>query len=98
MVQRVRLIIKGRVQGVFYRKTTETVARSLGLSGWVRNMMDGSVEAFAVGPKAQIDQLIAWCGDGPPYAQVDSVDTDWRNLDDLLEDERVEPGSGFKVR
>ncbi len=98
MVQRVRLRIRGRVQGVFYRKTTEDIARALGLSGWVRNMTDGSVEAFAIGPREKLEQLISWCADGPPSAQVDSVETLWKTLEELLEDELMEPDSGFKVR
>lgn len=69
-----RLIrIEGRVQGVFFRDWTVGVARSLGLSGWVRNRRDGSVEALAIGDEAAIARLIALCHEGPPHAAVDRV-------------------------
>ena len=100
MVRRVRMRISGRVQGVFYRKSTEEKARALGLSGWVRNMPDGSVETFAVGDQALLEAFIAWCKDGPPMARVDEVALEWRDSEEssLADDERVEQGSEFSVR
>jgi acylphosphatase len=96
---RVRLRIRGRVQGVFYRKTAEDQANALGLSGWVRNMSDGSVEAFAVGPKEKLLTYIAWCKQGPPHASVDSVEELWKEPQSApAPDEDVHPGSGFTVR
>ena len=68
----------GRVQGVFYRDSTKREARRLGLTGWVRNMADGSVEARLEGTKEQIEEMIAWMHEGPPLALVDRVETLWQ--------------------
>jgi acylphosphatase len=96
MSQRARLRIRGRVQGVFYRKSAEKEANSLGLSGWVRNMEDGSVEAFVLGPHEVIEKFAAWCKDGPPGARVDSVDIVWQaEVSDT--EEKIEAGSRFRV-
>ena len=76
-MQTARLKIQGRVQGVFYRQSTRDRARSLGLTGWVRNAYDGSVEAEVSGDKAIVEQLIEWCRTGPPAARVDTVDVEW---------------------
>lgn len=69
--------IHGRVQGVFYRQSTMEAARRLGLTGWVRNLADGSVEAVVEGPAETVRDLFAWCRQGPPAADVTSVDVDW---------------------
>jgi len=71
---RVYLRIEGRVQGVYFRASTVSEARKLRLTGWVRNSPDGSVEAVAEGEQAQIEELIAWCRQGPPGARVTLVD------------------------
>ena len=77
------LQIYGRVQGVYYRKSTQRYARSLGLVGWVRNRQDGSVELCALdleNPKKEsikYSQLQAWCHEGPTNAKVIRVDCDW---------------------
>ena len=68
--RRVRLRIRGRVQGVFYRDSTRREARRLGLRGWVCNRSDGSVEAVAQGPPEQVAALIDWCHEGPALARV----------------------------
>jgi acylphosphatase len=62
---------------VWYRASTERQARALGLAGWVRNRPDGSVEALAEGPRDAVERLVAWCQEGPPAAQVTSVDVSW---------------------
>lgn len=72
--RRVHLIIHGIVQGVFFRYETETQARKLGLTGWVRNRRDGSVEVVAEGPKDKLEKLVQWCHKGPPRARVDRVE------------------------
>jgi acylphosphatase len=74
----VHLKIIGRVQGVYYRASTIQRASQLGLTGWVRNCEDGSVEAVAEGPRAKLDELIAWCRGGPPGARVSRVDVRWQ--------------------
>ena len=68
-----RLLVAGRVQGVWYRGWTVDQARALGLDGWVRNRRDGSVEILASGPDAAIGALIERCRQGPPAARVDDV-------------------------
>lgn len=69
----IQVRIYGRVQGVWYRGWTVTEAATLGLTGWVRNRADGSVEALFVGPPADVETMIAKCSDGPPGARVDEV-------------------------
>ena len=69
--------VSGQVQGVFFRATTQTTAKNLRLSGWVRNRNDGSVEIRAEGNRHQLEKLIEWCQDGPPYASVSEVKTEW---------------------
>lgn len=76
-MQRVHLLITGRVQGVFYRATTVETARRLGLTGWVRNLADGRVEAVAEGPGDALEALVRWSHDGPPSARVDGVEAQW---------------------
>jgi acylphosphatase len=71
---RIRLIVKGRVQGVYFRASTVQQARHLGLTGWVMNRRDGSVEVVAQGRSESIEELIAWCRQGPPGARVDELD------------------------
>lgn len=72
-VTTVGLRVSGRVQGVWYRGWTVKKARALGLSGWVRNVTDGTVEVLVNGPKASVDDMIKACHDGPPAAKVDKV-------------------------
>ncbi len=67
------LRIRGLVQGVGYRNAMQAEATRLGLSGWVRNRSDGSVEALAAGPAPALDQLVAWARRGPPAARVGEV-------------------------
>ena len=78
---RVRLKISGRVQGVYYRASTVQQAQSLGLTGWVMNSSDGSVEAVAEGAKPKLEELIAWCHQGPDGARVTHVDIRWETAE-----------------
>lgn len=73
----VRLIISGRVQGVFFRVETQKAASRCGVTGWVKNRPDGTVEAYAEGLKTDIEKLVTWCREGPPMARVDHVDVTW---------------------
>jgi acylphosphatase len=84
-----RLIVSGRVQGVFYRQWTANEARALGLSGWVRNLRNGDVELLASGPDEALSELIRRCHEGPPAAAVEAV---------RVEDAEPEPLTGFDVR
>ena len=69
--------IRGVVQGVSYRASAAARARELGLSGWVRNRNEGSVELIAEGERRELERLIAWCEVGPTFAKVDSVRVEW---------------------
>ncbi|MCU0600090.1 MAG: acylphosphatase [Desulfobacterales bacterium] len=71
----VRALINGRVQGVCFRMETERAAEKFGVSGWVRNRRDGSVEALFQGDARAVDDMLKWCGDGPPLAIVTKVET-----------------------
>lgn len=73
----VNIRVFGIVQGVFFRRSTKDKADELGISGWVRNEPDGSVEIMATGEKEVLVDLIEWCKDGSPMAKVDKVDADW---------------------
>lgn len=66
-------LVSGRVQGVFFRAATEAAARRLGLTGWVRNLADGSVELVACGEDAKLSELEHWLWQGPPRARVEQV-------------------------
>jgi acylphosphatase len=87
------LIVKGRVQGVFYRYSTRERASDLGLNGWVRNLADGNVELQASGPRKDIETLILWCYEGPANAVVSDVVVKW--LDNEAEDQLVK---GFHIK
>ena len=70
----VRLLIKGRVQGVGYRDWAMDEAQALGLDGWVRNLRSGEVEALIAGADAAVEQMIAACRRGPPIARVSDIE------------------------
>jgi acylphosphatase len=70
---RVRLIIEGRVQGVWFRESTRKEAARLGLCGWVRNRPDGTVEVMTEGPEDKVRRLVTWCHRGPTSARVTRV-------------------------
>ena len=74
---RTRLIISGRVQGVYFRAQTKQQAEARGLRGWVRNLPDGRVEAVVEGDASIVEQMIAWCHRGPSAAHVTDVQVNW---------------------
>lgn len=76
-----RFIVKGRVQGVYFRQNTAGIAASLGLTGWVRNENDGSVSVFAQGTERQLDKLSDKLKNGLDYTQVSSVEEEPAELD-----------------
>jgi len=86
----VKLIISGRVQGVWFRNWMDGEAKARGLDGWVRNRRDGTVEAFLSGPQAAVGEMITACNQGPPRAQVYHVEPEPAPP--------MAPGSGFKQR
>jgi len=80
----VRILIWGKVQGVFFRQSAKDEADKLGLAGWVRNNPDGTVEIEAEGNKVQLVEFIKWSKKGPPFAKVEKVEVEWKkNLEDL---------------
>ncbi len=72
-LSRVALRIHGRVQGVFFRESARQEASRLGLTGWVKNLPGGDVEAIAEGPRDRLEAFVVWCRRGPPAAQVSDV-------------------------
>ena len=76
MKKLVKITVTGRVQGVWYRASTERKAQELGLTGFVRNQPDGSVYIEAEGDEPALDALVAWCRQGPPLARVDTLHTE----------------------
>ncbi len=84
-----RVVVRGRVQGVFFRGSTQDEARRAGIDGWVRNRPDGAVEAVFEGEASGVEQLEAYCRRGPPWAEVMRVDV----IEEVPEGER-----GFRVR
>ena len=89
MAVRKRVVIAGRVQGVFFRDTCEREARAAGVGGWVRNRWDGTVEAVFEGDATAVDRVVAWCRHGPPRATVTSVE---------VHDEPPQGDAGFRVK
>lgn len=68
------VVISGRVQGVWYRASAKSKAEQLGIKGWVRNTVDGNVEAVFEGEEEIVEKMIKWCYQGPPLAKVDKID------------------------
>lgn len=74
---RAHVTISGMVQGVFFRASTHEAAKKFGLSGWVRNLPDGRVEAVFEGEEEKVREMVDWCGRGPPSAEVSGVEVDY---------------------
>ena len=74
---RAHVYVHGRVQGVFFRATTRDKAQSLGVKGWVKNCLDGSVEAVFEGEKDAVEKIVNWCRKGPTGAFVEQIDVCW---------------------
>jgi len=89
MKARARVLVSGRVQGVFFRDHTRTWAGSLGITGWVRNLRDGRVEVLAEGESEKIEALIARLNEGPPLALVETVDVAWEEFKGEFRDFRI---------
>jgi acylphosphatase len=80
-----QFIIRGRVQGVGYRMAMTEAALALGVTGWVRNRRDGTVEALVQGDDAVVERLLAWCRRGPPGARVSAIATLARDVDPAMD-------------
>lgn len=83
---RARVIIEGKVQGVFFRHHTQQMAFKLRITGWVKNRRDGRVEAIFEGDRDQVDQMIQWCHHGPSEARVSKVYLTWEEYTGEFED------------
>ncbi len=83
---RAHIRVHGIVQGVFFRATMADVARSHGVTGWVKNNADGTVEAVVEGEEDAVKRVIEWCRTGPPMARVDGVDIKWEAYKDEFDD------------
>lgn len=73
MDETIHLVIKGKVQGVYYRASAREAANKSGIKGWVKNMPDGNVEVLASGSKEQLEKFVEWCRRGPKHAEVHEV-------------------------
>ncbi len=71
---RVHIFVSGKVQGVFFRSNTRNKAMGLGLTGWIRNLNDGRVEAVFEGEKEKVEKMIEWVRKGPEYARVEDME------------------------
>jgi acylphosphatase len=72
--QRIRILIKGKVQGVFFRQALKVTAKKNNVSGWVRNLSDGKVEAIIEGDDENVSAVVEWCHAGPANARVEDVE------------------------
>ena len=86
---RLHLWISGRVQGVFFRGAAADEARTLAITGWARNLVDGRVEIVAEGRRRALNALMAWAHDGPPAARVTQVEVEWGEFRGEFSDFRV---------
>ena len=90
-IKNVRVLISGRVQGVCFRACTRDQAQRLNLSGWVRNLSDGRVEALFEGPSEVIDQMLEWCKAGAPSSSVSDIEV-------FEEEASTANGGAFEIR
>ena len=88
-----RLVIAGRVQGVGYRDFVQSRAQVLGVTGWVRNWRDGTVEAVVSGPPESLDELLAACWRGPPAARVADI-----QIEPVAAADAELPAAGLAIR
>ncbi|MGB9965475.1 acylphosphatase [Halobacterium sp. CBA1126] len=86
---RARVLVSGKVQGVYFRANTREQARERGVDGWVRNLRDGRVEAVFEGPEEDVEAMVEWCHEGSPAADVEAVDAEFGD---------PEGEDGFRIR
>jgi len=87
--KRIQLVVRGRVQGVYFRATAQREARQLALTGWVKNRLDGSVEMVVEGEEDYVKDFLSWAQHGPSTARVDKVETKWRSYTGEFSDFRI---------
>ncbi len=87
-LEAVKVIISGKVQGVSFRASLKKIAQECNVVGWVRNVEDGSVEAFIQGKNSNVQRVLDWCHSGPPNARVENL---------VIKKERVEPTARYFV-
>ena len=88
-LKQVHVFVRGRVQGVFFRASTQREARRLGLTGWVKNRADGGVEIVAEGEEEGLKDLLGWASHGPTAARVERLDVRWRGFAGDFHDFRI---------
>jgi acylphosphatase len=93
MMVRAHVYVTGSVQGVFFRAETENNATQHNLTGWVRNLPDGRVEALFEGEKQQVDAIITFCKRGPPGAYVSKLDITWEDWTGEFKEFRIKHGT-----
>ena len=86
---RANVLISGRVQGVFFRMETHKAAQLYGVSGWVRNKADGTVEAMFEGDKKSVDLILEWCRKGSPPAKVEKTEVNWEDYTGEFEEFKI---------
>jgi acylphosphatase len=89
MTLRKRVLVSGRVQGVFFRDTCRRIASEAGVAGWASNLPDGRVEVVVEGDPGAVDAVVQWCHEGTPYSSVESVE---------VREETPEGARGFSIR
>lgn len=82
---KVHLVVRGKVQGVFYRANTKKKAEEFLLCGYVKNLPDGSIEVIAQGPKPKVDELVEYCMHGPDAAYVEDIDIEYSDDDEDID-------------
>lgn len=87
---RAHVFVSGKVQGVYYRANTRDTAREKNVSGWVRNLDDGRVEAVFEGDEDAVEAMVEWCHEGSPRAEVEDVEVEWEEATDEFD--------GFEIR
>lgn len=78
-MERAHVFVLGKVQGVYYRATTRDKARERGVTGWVRNLNDGRVEAVFEGESDDVQEMVEWCHEGSSAARVEDVEVEWED-------------------
>ena len=78
-MERAHVFVSGKVQGVYFRATTREEARERGVTGWVRNLDDGRVEAVFEGERGDVESMVEFCHEGSPAARVKDVEVEWED-------------------